>query len=62
MGLCVNFLSYAVIQTTSSLTMKVLGSVRNIFTIVIGIMFYGEVVTMQSAMGYSVTLGGKLIT
>jgi len=30
MGLCVNFLSYLVIQVTSSLTMKVLGSVRNI--------------------------------
>lgn len=30
MGLCVNFMSYLVIQVTSSLTMKVLGSVRNL--------------------------------
>lgn len=40
MGLGINYLSYLVIQATSSLTMKVLGTVRNIFTILLGVMFY----------------------
>ena len=40
MGLGINYLSYLVIQATSSLTMKVLGTVRNIFTIFLGVIFY----------------------
>ena len=45
MGLGVNYLSYLVIQATSSLTMKVLSTIRNIGIIFIGIAFYGEIVT-----------------
>eukprot|EP00605_Chrysophyceae_sp_TOSAG23-4_P002455 GSChrysophyteH1.ASY1.ANO1.2714.1 assembled CDS len=58
MGLCVNFMSYLVIQVTSSLTMKVLGSVRNIFTIVMGVVLYGDLVTFKVASGYGITLVG----
>ena len=43
MGVGVNFLSYLVIQYTSSLTMKILGTARNVVTIFIGVLFYGEV-------------------
>jgi len=58
MGLGVNFLTYFVIQATSSLTMKVLGTVRNIFTIVIGVILYSETVALNEGFGYSVALLG----
>ena len=47
MGLGVNYLSYLVIQATSSLTMKVLSTIRNIGIIFIGVFVYGEVVTVN---------------
>ena len=58
MGLCVNFMSYLVIQVTSSLTMKVLGSVRNIITIFFGVMLWGDVISIQATLGYAVTMTG----
>lgn len=58
MGLGVNFLSYFVIQATSSLTMKVLGTVRNILTILIGVMLFGEVIQFKEACGYGIALLG----
>lgn len=58
MGIGVNFLSYLVIQYTSSLTMKILGTARNILTIIIGVVFYKETVTMNEAIGYGVALLG----
>lgn len=58
MGLGINFLSYLVIQSTSSLTMKVLGTVRNIFTILLGVLFYGEVIGLQESTGYAIALLG----
>ena len=51
MGLGVNYLSYLVIQATSSLTMKVLSTVRNIGIIFIGVAAYGEVVTQNQGLG-----------
>jgi len=45
-------------QATSSLTMKVLGTVRNIFTIVVGVIFYAETVAFNEGMGYTVALAG----
>ena len=58
LGLGINFLSYYVIQATSSLTMKVLGTLRNILTIGMGIVFYGETVSMTEGLGYSLALLG----
>jgi len=43
MGIGVNYLSYLVIQYTSSLTMKILGTVRNIILIFYGVFMHGEV-------------------
>lgn len=43
MGIGVNYLSYLVIQYTSSLTMKILGTVRNIILIFYGVLIHGEV-------------------
>lgn len=58
MGLIVNFLSYFVIQVTSSLTLKVLGTFRNILVIFIGVGFYGEQVTVSEGLGYILALVG----
>ncbi len=60
MGLGVNFFSYLVIQATSSLTMKVLGTARNIFVIVAGVLLYGEAITMIQLLGYLIALIGFL--
>lgn len=43
MGIGVNYLSSLVIQYTSSLTMKILGTVRNIILIFYGVIVHGEV-------------------
>lgn len=43
MGIGVNYMSYLVIQYTSSLTMKILGTVRNIILIFYGVLVHGEV-------------------
>ena len=58
MGIGVNFLSYLVIQYTSSLTMKILGTARNILTIMVGVVFYNETVTLNEAIGYGIALLG----
>lgn len=58
LGLGINFLSYYVIQATSSLTMKVLGTARNVFTILLGVLFFGEVVSLHEGLGYTLALIG----
>eukprot|EP01034_Spumella_vulgaris_P031426 gene31426-38813_t len=58
MGIGVNYLSYLVIQSTSSLTMKILGTARNVMVIIIGVLFYAEVITLHEGLGYLVALVG----
>ena len=58
MGLGVNYLIYLVIQATSSLTMKVLSTIRNIGIIFIGVAAYGEIVTFNQGLGYTIALVG----
>ncbi len=58
MGIGVNFISNMVIQHTSSLTMKILNVARNVGTILIGIMFYAEIVSGKEAFGYFIALIG----
>lgn len=58
MGIGVNFITYFVIQYTSSLTMKILGTVRNILLIVVGVFIYQEVITFYQAVGYFIALLG----
>ncbi len=45
MGFLVNSLAYVVIQTANSLTLKVLGTVKNAMVVWIGVVFIGDVIT-----------------
>ncbi|KAL3152679.1 hypothetical protein ABBQ38_012274 [Trebouxia sp. C0009 RCD-2024] len=58
MGFCVNLLAYMVIQTASSLTLKVLGTIKNAIVVWIGIIFLQELVTKLQGFGYAVSLLG----
>lgn len=58
MGIGVNFISYFMIQFTSSLTMKILVQVRNTIMVVLGVIFYHEVITINQAIGYLIALIG----
>ena len=58
MGVIVNFMAYSVIQSTNSLTMKMLGTLRSIVTIGLGVFVYNEVITLREGEGYLVALVG----
>jgi drug/metabolite transporter (DMT)-like permease len=60
MGIGVNFISYFVIQATSSLTMKILGTLRNIVMVVVGVLLYAEIITFNQSVGYTISLLGFL--
>lgn len=45
MGFLVNALAYVVIQTANSLTLKVLGTVKNAMVVWIGVAFIGDIIT-----------------
>eukprot|EP01065_Artemidia_motanka_P017622 TRINITY_DN2105_c3_g1_i1.p1 TRINITY_DN2105_c3_g1~~TRINITY_DN2105_c3_g1_i1.p1 ORF type:complete len:361 (+),score=121.91 TRINITY_DN2105_c3_g1_i1:267-1349(+) len=58
LGIGVNLLSYVVIQETSSLTFKIVMTLRNIGLVLVGVAVYHETVTPHEWAGYSVTLAG----
>lgn len=58
MGVLVNFMGYSVIQSTNSLTMKILGTLRNIGTIAVGVLIYNEVISFYEGLGYFIALLG----
>ena len=60
-GIVINYLTYHVIQVTSSLTMKILGGVRNIFTILASILYYHELVDSREGVGYTIAFIGFLL-
>ena len=58
MGFSVNALAYAVIVTSSSLTLKVAGAVKNSLVAYCGVLFFGESVSPTQLVGYAVSLAG----
>ena len=58
LGVIVNFLSYFVIQLTSSLSLKILVMFRNFFVIMIGIILYHEENSRSELVGYFFALVG----
>jgi len=58
LGLLVNFTGFFVVQATSSLTVKILNQARCIGLIIVGLFWYGEVVSSFQAAGYSIAVVG----
>ena len=52
----VQFLTFLVIQLTSSVTLKVLGTARNAGLVVFSFLFLGEIVSWLQGIGYSISL------
>jgi len=61
LGLIVNFLGLMVVQVTSSLTVKILNTVRCIGLVVFGVLFYGERCSMTELVGYGIALLGFFV-
>merc|ERR1719263_2084584 len=58
LGLAVNFIGMAVVQATSSLTVKVLNTIRGIGVVSVGVLLYGEYCPPLELAGYAVALAG----
>jgi hypothetical protein len=58
LGFFVNLLSFGVIQTTSSLTYKVLGQLKNVAVVCCSVVVFGNAVSKLQAAGYAVSIMG----
>lgn len=56
MGFGVNSLAYIVIQSASSLTLKVMGTVKNALVVFLGVFFLHETVTWAQGFGYALSV------
>eukprot|EP00927_Polykrikos_kofoidii_P064970 TRINITY_DN60773_c0_g1_i1.p1 TRINITY_DN60773_c0_g1~~TRINITY_DN60773_c0_g1_i1.p1 ORF type:complete len:376 (+),score=37.82 TRINITY_DN60773_c0_g1_i1:136-1263(+) len=58
LGFVVNFVGLAVVRVTSSLTAKVLNLARCVGLVFIGVFVYGESISVQQRIGYSIAVVG----
>jgi hypothetical protein len=58
LGFFVNLLSFGVIQTTSSLTFKVLGQLKNVAVVLCSVFLFASAVSGTQAFGYAVSIVG----
>ena len=56
LGLLVNYLTFAVIQATSSTMLKVLGTVRNVVAVVVGGAMFNEHIGSEQWLSYAGTV------
>eukprot|EP00511_Aplanochytrium_stocchinoi_P006909 CAMPEP_0204828794 /NCGR_PEP_ID=MMETSP1346-20131115/6726_1 /ASSEMBLY_ACC=CAM_ASM_000771 /TAXON_ID=215587 /ORGANISM="Aplanochytrium stocchinoi, Strain GSBS06" /LENGTH=367 /DNA_ID=CAMNT_0051958125 /DNA_START=293 /DNA_END=1396 /DNA_ORIENTATION=- len=56
LGLLVNLSSFLVVQTTNSVTLKILGTVRNAGLVIFQVIFAGEIITAQQFGAYGLTI------
>ena len=58
LGFAVNLLTLGVIKSTSSLTFKVIGQVKNTLVILVSVAFFGSAITGLQVIGYSISMVG----
>ena len=58
LGFAVNVASFMVTKVTSGLYLKALNAFRNVCLVIACVIIFGDVVTIQQALGYCVTLTG----
>ena len=61
LGFLVNLLTLAVIKSTSSLTFKVMGQVKNTVVIVMSVLIFGPAITAVQVLGYAISMVGFAI-
>lgn len=58
LGIVANYLSFVVVQVTSSVTLKILNCARSTGLVVVSVLALGEVVSHMELVGYSIALVG----
>jgi len=58
LGFFVNLLTLAVIKSTSSLTFKVIGQVKNTLVILVSVALFGSAITGVQVIGYAISMVG----
>jgi len=61
LGFLVNLLTFAVIRTSGSLTLKVCGQLKNLVVILSSIYIFGSMVSISQAIGYSISMIGLVM-
>ena len=56
LGVAVNALSVSLVSLTSGLTINLLGHVRNVALVLVGVFAFGDVLSAQEMIGHGVTI------